>query len=581
MKNASIVLAALIVVTGCGLAYYFATVELPVAAALGEEPGGHEQNTGEASAESGRDQNARDPDRLWCGEHDIYEDECVLCHPEIAGKMKGTGAQERDPNRLWCGEHDIYEDECVLCHPEIAEKTKGTGEQKRDPNRLWCGEHDIYEDECVLCHPEIAEKTKGTGAQERDPNRLWCGAHSVYEDECVICHPGIGERKDGQTPKSGTALMCKEHRLAEIECGICHPERVGLVPVGQGMKIRFATADSPIKAGVSTALPSPTSATPQEFLGQVTFNQNRHAAVSPLGAGVITEVLGEVGDVVAAGEVLATLRSADLSVAKGALRKAQAEALLARQTLQREKDLHERRISARQDFEQAQAAVAVAESAVAEAQQHLEGLGAGEIAGGKDALLQVRAPFAGTIIERKAVRGTAAAPGDALFLIADLSNVWMELSVPEKSLSVVQSGGPILARFDAYPGLAFEGSIQWISPSLDPQTRMLKVRAELPNPQGLLKSGLFGRASLAAITTGGMVSVPASALQDVDATTVVFRKLEDDLYEARRVEVGARDGVRAVIAAGLAPDEEIVTEGAYIVKSELLKARLGAGCADH
>jgi cobalt-zinc-cadmium efflux system membrane fusion protein len=347
------------------------------------------------------------------------------------------------------------------------------------------------------------------------------------------------------------------------------------------MKIRFASVDSPIKAGVSTAHPASTAAIPQEFLGQVTFNQNRHAAVSPLGSGVIVDVLRETGDLVTAGEVLATIRSAELAAAKSALRKAKAEAALARQTLQREKNLHDRRISARQDFEQAQAAVAVAESAVAEAQQHLKSLGASEHSEDEDALLRVRAPFTGTIIERRALRGAAAAPGDTLFLIADLSSMWMELSVPEKLLAAVQAGGPISARFDAYPGLAFEGSIQWISPSLDPQTRMLQVRAELPNPQGLLKHGLFGRARLAGSTVGGMVSVPASALQEVDAATVVFRKLEDDLFEARRVEVGVRDGVRAFITAGLAPDEAIVTEGAYIVKSELLKARLGAGCTDH
>jgi len=470
--------------------------------------------------------------------------------------------------------------------PSPQEKTLAV--EERDPNRLWCNEHSIYEDECLICHPELAEKLKAK-TPERDPNRLWCNEHSVYEDECLICHPELKNTK----PESGASLektsnavlQCKEHNLPEMECGICHPERVGLVSVGESMKVRFASENSTVKAGVATSVPPSASASARELLGTVTFNQTRLAVISPLSAGIITEVLKDVGDTVKEGETVAAIQSAELAEARSALQKAGAESELARQTVKREEDLYARQISARQDLEQAQAAVTVATSEVAVAVQRLQSLGISEEEAkrGKsntDASLPVRAPFSGTIIERLAARGTGASPGTPLFRIADLSTMWMIVSVPESMMTAVQPGKPVSTRFDAYPGLAFEGKVQWVSPSVDPQTRMVQARVELSNSLGLLKDGLFGHASLQGGSEGTAMSVPASAIQDVDGTTVIFRKLEDDLFEARRVEVGGRDGEQALVLAGLAPDEEIVTEGSYVVKSELLKARLGAGCTD-
>ena len=198
-----------------------------------------------------------------------------------------------------------------------------------------------------------------------------------------------------------------------------------------------------------------------------------------------------------------------------------------------------------------------------------------------DSTLSVRAPFAGTIIERDAARGAAVEPGDALFRVADLSTMWMEFAIPESQIAAVPTGTRIQARFEAYPGVSFDGEVQWIAASLDAQTRMVKARAVLANPQGLLKDGSFGRVSLAGFAEKAGLSVPSSAIQNVDGRPVVFRKLEDDLFETRPVELGAASNGHVVILAGLASDDQIVTEGSYVVKSELLKARLGAGCADH
>jgi cobalt-zinc-cadmium efflux system membrane fusion protein len=306
--------------------------------------------------------------------------------------------------------------------------------------------------------------------------------------------------------------------------------------------------------------------------------------ISPLTDGVITEVLKDVGDLVEEGEIVASIQSTEFAEARSALQKAEAESELALQTVKREEDLYTRQISARQDLEQARAAATVAASEVTVSLQRLQSLGFDRAEakgkGNSDASLPVRAPFSGTIIERLAARGTGASPGIPLFRIADLSTMWMIVSVPESLLTSVLPGRSVSTRFDTYPGMAFEGKVEWVSPSVDPQTRMVQARVELANSLGLLKDGLFGHANLQGGGEGTAMSVPASAIQDVDGTTVVFRKLEDDLFEARRVEIGDRNGDQALVLAGLAPDEEIVTEGSYVVKSELLKARLGAGCTD-
>lgn len=463
----------------------------------------------------------------------------------------------------------------------------GAAAGERDPNRLWCNEHSVYEDECLICHPELADKLKAKSA-ERDPNRLWCNEHSIYEDECLICHPELKSKapnSDTSLDKSSSAvLQCKEHNLPEMECGICHPERVALVSVGESMKVRFASDSSTAKAGVATSVPPSSSTSARQLLGTVTFDQTRLAMISPLTDGVITEVLKDVGDSVEEGEIVASIQSVEFAEARSALQKAEAESELALQTVKREEDLYTRQISARQDLEQARAAATVATSEVTVALQRLQSLGFDRAeANGKsksDASLPVRAPFSGTIIECLVARGTSASPGTPLFRIADLSTMWMIVSVPESLLTAVQPGRSVSTRFDAYPGMAFEGKVEWVSPSVDPQTRMVQARVELANSLGLLKDGLFGHANLQGGGEGTAMSVPASAIQDVDGTTVVFRKLEDDLFEARRVEIGDRDGDQALVLAGLAPDEEIVTEGSYVVKSELLKARLGAGCTD-
>ncbi|MCC6796813.1 MAG: efflux RND transporter periplasmic adaptor subunit [Candidatus Hydrogenedentes bacterium] len=510
-----------------------------------------------------------------------------------AAAAKPTIEKEaRDPNRLWCNEHGVYEDECVICHPEIANKKKADAAQERDPNRLWCNEHGVYEDECVICHPEIANK-KASDAKEKADD------HSGHEhapgddhgdhEQAPAQQPAADSHGDHDHGSASGGLFCKEHNLPEAECGNCRPDALAKIPVGEGLKVRFASNESISKAGVELGTPTNSRATAQrEFLGQVTFNRNQLAGITPLSDGVVIDVTKDVGQRVEAGEILATLRAPEIAEVRREFATAQAEAGLANQTLAREKDLYKREISARQDLEAAQASVAVHQSAIEEARQHLLTLGLSKeeindvLSGNRDEpVLPLRAPIAGTIIARDATRGKAAKTDDALFEIADMSTMWFEFSVPEDQLASIVAGTKISARFDAYPGVSFDGEVQWIAAAVDPQTRVIKARAVLANPQAMLKDGLFGRATITGAASADGLSVPATAIQDVDGRPVVFRKLEDDLYETRPVEIGASDGGNVLVLAGLDASYSVVTQGSYVVKSELLKARLGAGCTDH
>ncbi len=535
----------------------------------------------------------RDPNRLWCNEHSVYEDECFICHPELANKKVPAANQERDPNRLWCNEHSVYEDECLICHPELANQKEEQTSQERDPNRLWCNEHSVYEDECTICHPELENSKKTSMIDSRDPNRLWCKEHNLYEDECTICHPEIiklmqpeKEMLEAQSQSALAGLFCNEHQLPEIECGICQPELAAKLQPGKGMKIRFASAESSRMAGVRTGKPQMGSALQElGFPCEVRFNQNQVAHISPLADGVIRRVHVELGDTVTEGQLLVEVASNQIAKAKSEYLKAIDQEHLKKLTYEREKNLHEKNITAKQEFEQAEAEYQVAKTETLTARQQLLNYGLTEedieqvrTQRSTSSTLKVRAPFDGTVVEKEAVLGESVAAGQAVFELVDLSSMWIDLSIPESHISHVRIGSPMQAEFPSLPDNQIVGNVTWISPQIDAQSRMLKIRAEVDNPNRVLKQGLFGQARLLSGDERHRLLVPNEAVQRVDGNPFVFARQDNDLYELRRVALGSRTNQMVEIVQGLSTEEEIVIDNSFVLKSELLKSRMGAGC---
>ena len=190
-------------------------------------------------------------------------------------------------------------------------------------------------------------------------------------------------------------------------------------------------------------------------------------------------------------------------------------------------------------------------------------------------LLSVRAPFSGSVVESWAVAGSWQEAGDKLFTVADLSKVWVMIDIFEKDLGLVQPGLPVTLRTEAYPAETFEGRLTLIADTLDPATRTAKGRVVVPNPGGRLKPGLFVEATLAPSSETLLLAVPEAAVRQVEGKTVVFVPSADGRkFKLREVRAGRAFRGFVEILQGLTEGEEVVTQGSFDLKAELLKGTL-------
>lgn len=486
---------------------------------------------------------------------------------ETASTTDSQAGQDQTMAMITTHTHAVAGETCFICDPN-----------KREAGRLWCREHGRYEDRCWLCHPE-----------QEDKDRLFCTEHFLYEDECHLCHPELkpSAQNNNTTNDASQTLFCNEHGVPEIECGICQPGLAESLEPGQSLKVRFVSENSTRKAGVRTAFPRKAQSTPMvPALCRVHYNGNALAHITPLASGVIQEVLVDVGSQVDTGDVLVEIRSAEVAAAKSALLAAVVDHHIKDIAHQREKDLVEQKISATRNYQEARAALQVAALTENTARQRLLNLGFTdteietiEKAQDSSSLLKVRAPYSGTLVAREAVIGEWIAPGRSLFTLADLSSMWLELSVPEDKAAMIRTGQAVEATFDTLGMATAKGPLVWINQSIDQRSRMVQMRAVVPN-DGHLKQGMFGHARITVGPKAKALQVPNDAVQHLLKRPYLFVKETDDLYALRRVSLGAQHASDVEVTAGIEPNDEVVVAGSFTVMSEFLKSRLGAGCVD-
>lgn len=338
------------------------------------------------------------------------------------------------------------------------------------------------------------------------------------------------------------------------------------------IEARVAMSDQQLKQNnveVLTAGPAHIKSALQ-LIGEIRFNEDRQVHIVPRLAGIVESVAANAGDQVKKGQVLAVISSQALADQRSELLAAQKRLALARTTYAREKKLWEEKISAEQDYLQAGNALQEAEIATQSAQQKLASLGGGLRAGGNLTRYEIRAPIDGTVVEKHLAQGEVVKEDANIFVVADLSTVWAEMTIYAKDMNTVRVGQKATVKATAFDSQN-AGTVSYVGALVGEQTRTAKARVVLPNPKGIWRPGLPVNVELVADEVDVPVAVSAEAIQTVRDWTVVFGRYGDN-FEARPVELGRSDGKFTEVLNGLNPGEQYAAKNSFLIKADLGKS---------
>jgi cobalt-zinc-cadmium efflux system membrane fusion protein len=461
------------------------------------------------------------------------------------------------PAADWCAEHAIADSDCPFCNPGLVEA------------RGWCAEHDVAEALCWVCSPALVAAYEAVGD--------WCGEHGVPESRCVACNPGLAAAATAPgDPDPDLQALPRAQRPPTVTC------------TKQNLTVNFEREEIAAEAGLGFETVRVEPVTRRlECNAIVAYDGNRKAQLAPQGAGTVASVDKDLGAAVAAGEVLATVVSPAFGSAKAAYLQAFAEVSLWEQNHARETDLLAQGVATERDVLEARSRLAESRIAQSRAEQELLGLGLSpaQLAavareGDTTSRYRIIAPFAGVVVERWAALGEVSDPARPLFTVADVSRMWALLDVYDSDVREIRAGQPVVLHVEGLPGEPFAGTVTWVSTQLDPRTRTLQARAEFENPGGLLKANMFAKAVVTVRQQQPTVIVPRAAVQWEGCCNVVFVRQSATQYQPRKVHLGPASGTMYEVVSGLKGGESVVTQGSFLLKTEILKGSIGAGCCE-
>lgn len=321
------------------------------------------------------------------------------------------------------------------------------------------------------------------------------------------------------------------------------------------------------------------------FPGVIRPNENALANITTLVRGRVAEVHADLGQMVKANQLLAVLHSGDLGLAQSAYLKARARRHVAEKAYERAQYLFNEKVIGLAEAQRREGEMI---SIRAEAQEALEGL---RLLGMDDKQIRslertqtirsqvpIVAPFAGRVIARDLTKGELVETTHKLFVVADLSTVWVVANVSEKDVSYVQRATavpnqPVGVYVAAYPDDVFQGTVVYVGDVLDTATRTMQVRLTLDNSTGRLKPEMFATIRVSSEAAPDVLVVPEAAVQNDQSSSFVFVQQEPGVFEARTIRLGDKNGTFAEVLEGLREGEAVVKEGAFTLKSELLKPK--------
>jgi len=373
------------------------------------------------------------------------------------------------------------------------------------------------------------------------------------------------------SPKPGatsapTAAALTEAATGETEVPVADPLAV-TVPANFGAEIKVA----------------PVGATPLSdtlrVAGKVDFDEYRVTRIGATVTGRVIEIHAHLGQQVKVGDALAVINSTELGQAQLAFLKARAQADLQARSVERARQLFAADVIGKAELQRRESELAIASAEQRGAADQLRVLGMSSAAIGRlgtsgviHSVTPVVSTMAGTVVERQVAPGQVVQPADALYMVADLSQVWVTAEVPEQQAALVKSGQSVDIEVPAL-GVRLTGKLIYVADTVNPETRTVTVRSAVANANRQLKPAMLATMLIQAAPVERLV-VPAQAVvRDADADNV-FVEIGPQQFRLTPVRLGPDVDGRRPVLSGLKPEQRILVSGAFHLNNERKRKEL-------
>lgn len=434
----------------------------------------------------------------------------------------------------------------------------------------------------VACRKEAAPVTTRAAPTEAGANGV-C-AHGVLQPICPKCNPKVAAVFQAKGD------WCKEHGMPESVCPICHPERGGrpardisvkpsdkpadaLPP--DGTKIRLKSKEAARLAGITVAVAdSRNVGAGVTVVAKISYDGRKLAHVNARSRGVVRSLSAELGTKVDKGTTLAEIESGEVGADRSRARGASVRIESAKKNFDRVQSLRTDGLGTEKDLNEARRELEAAKAEHAALSAGLVVAGGG----GAGGVYLLTSPLAGMVTKREATIGKLVGTDEVLFEIVDTSTMWADLEIPERDLTSVAREQEAVIELDGVRDRQFRGKVDFLSPALDAHTRTASARVPLSNADAALRANMYGKARILSGKARTGTFLPVGAVQRVKTEHVVFIRTAEDVFETRRVTLGAREGATVEIATGLKPGETVAHDGSFLLKTEISKDAIGSGC---
>jgi len=511
-----------------------------------------------------------------CAVHGIDVDLCTRCNSALIPRFTESGD--------WCVEHNVPESQCELCNPGLARAASAV-----------CP-HGLSANICARCHPELIASFKESGD--------WCAGHDVPESQCELCNPGLvraaviddghghsqggseHSQIDGQGPAqtaSGPGSTSEDSRFPGLS--VIFEKNQPLCPT-DGSVIQFASIQTADRAGIR-AMPVTIGLGGHRFEApaETVFDQTRTTMISSTIPVTIRRWRVEPGTPVDADAPLADVESPQMASLQGAYLKGWSDWRVHARERERAEALLARGLIDSAGYERTMADAVAAEGHCVElaSQLRLAGLAESDLLalrerGAVSSQFTLRSVVGGALLERPAALGTLIEPGVTMAVVGDPAAIWVEADVRDRDLSRVEVGQTVNFLSDAGNSDPVVGTVIWISQYLDPHTRTGIVRVKPTRATTHVRAHQFGRLQLPDGTLQSAILVPHDAVQWEGCCNVVFVQESPERFRPRKVRLETGESGHYRVLDGLRPGESVVVEGSYLLKTELQKGSIGAGC---